>query len=520
MLAAVVGPRRSGLSLTWLVLALASRVAGASPYAGVQDVRAAEGPTAVPEQPVVESTMTPVVSPTAGATEPVVSSTSSPTEPRSPTTSPTVVRVAGPTSGLTTVVVPTTAPVPASAPAGDDDDTVRTKAMPGAGTATRGDASATVASGAAADAQGEVFRPWEVGGFIDANYTYNSNLPDNHVNRLRSAVPRSGELALNLVVAYIRRDAVPGRFSPTFELALQAGSAADALMYYEPTPGGDASRFAGVEVFKHIGRANVGFKSRRGTEVSVGMHLSPIGIGIHWTPFNWNYTPSWELDGVPYYLAGLKIAHPINERHGLQLWVVNGWQTLADNNKAPSLMLGYTYTPSPRFNLGEFAYFGPDQADMRLAAWRMYSDTQFTYNVDKFGVGGLFDIGAERLTDQPGRPMALWTTAALFTRWRVLGKQRTWDMAARPELYWDRDGRIFGVKNNLLVGATYTNAVRLTENLLVRVEYRYDHSTLAQGYFYRGAAIHDDDPRFARNQHAVYFAVAGVFSHRFGKPGK
>lgn len=399
---------------------------------------------------------------------------------------------------------------------GPDEQTI-TRSLPGADAATHGDATAAVASGAAADAGQEAVKPWEVGGFVDANYVYNSNLPDNHVNRLRSAVPRTGEFSLNLAVAYIRRDAVPGRFSPTVELALQAGPAADALMYYEPTPGGDASRFAGAEVFKHIGRANVGFKTRRGTEVSVGMHLSPIGIGIHWTPFNWNYTVSWELDGVPYYLAGLKLVRPIDERHALQLWVVNGWQTLADVNKAPSLMLGYTYSPGPRFNLAEFVYAGPEQADIRLAAWRLYSDTQFTYNVDRFGVGGLFDIGSERLTDQPDRPRTLWMTGALFTRWRVLGKQRTWDMAARPEVYWDRDGRIYGVAGNFLVGATYTNAVRLTENLLVRVEYRYDHSTLPQGYFYRGPAIHDDSPPFARHQHAVFFAVAGVFAHRFGR---
>ena len=415
---------------------------------------------------------------------------------------------------------PTAAGPRSAGPAADDEDAITTTALPGAASATRGDATAGVASGAAVDAAKEVFRPWEVGGFVDANYVYNSNMPDNHVNRLRSAVPRTGEFSLNLAVAYIRRDAIPGQFSPTFELALQAGPAADALMYYEPTPGGDASRFAGMEVFKHLGRANVGFKTRRGTELSVGMHLSPVGIGIHWTPFNWNYSVSWELDGVPYYLAGLKVVHPINDRHGLQLWVVNGWQTLADTNKAPSVMLGYTYTPSARFNLAEFAYFGPDQADIRMAAWRMYSDTQFTYNVDRFGVGGLFDVGGERLTDQTGRPMTMWMTAALFTRWRVLGKQRTWDMAARPELYWDRDGRIYGVTDNVLLGATYTNALRLTENLLLRLEYRYDRSSAPGGYFYRGAAIDDTLPPFARDQHTLFFAVAGVFAHRFGPARK
>jgi len=406
-----------------------------------------------------------------------------------------------------------------AAPAGDapddEEDLPRGAALPGAETASRGDASATVAAEGGAGAA--EFRPWEVGGFLDVNYAYSSNRPDNHVKRGTAGQPRTGEFTVNLAVVYIRRDAVPGRLSPTFELALQAGPAADALVYAEPTPGGEGSRFAGYEVWKHIARANVGLKTRRGTEISAGMHLSPIGIGIHWTPYNWNYSPSWELDGVPYYLAGLKIVRPLGDRHGVQLWVVNGWQTLADANKAPSLMLGYTFTPSPRFVVAEYLYGGPETADMRMGAWRLLSDTQFTYNTERFGIAGLFDIASERRNDRPGRPTDLWIAAALSTRWRVLGKRRTWDMAARPELFWDRDGRIYGVRQMLLAG-TLTSDVRITENLLLRVEYRYDRSTSPAGFFYRGAAITDDAKGLGRDQHTAFFAVAGVFAHRFGKP--
>ena len=384
--------------------------------------------------------------------------------------------------------------------------------MPGADEATRGDVNASVA-GSAREAE---FRPWEVGGFADINYGFNHNLPDNHLKRGTAGQPRTGEFTLNLAVVYIRRDALPGRLSPTFELALQAGPAADALMRDEPTPGGMASRSAGVEVWKHIGRANVGLKTRGGTEISAGVLLSPIGVGIHWSPYNWNYTPSWQLDSVPYYLAGLRVAHPISAKHGVQLWVVNGWQTAADNNKAPSLMLGYTYTPSSRLAFAQYAYSGPENADMRLAAWRLFSDSQVTYNTDRFGISGVFDLGAERRTDLPGKPWNLWSTAALFTRWRVLGDRRTWDMGLRPEWFWDRDGRMFGVRQHLLAG-TYTNDVRLAENLLLRVEYRYDRSISEGGFFYRGPAITSDATGLGFDQHAVFFAIAGVFAHRFGR---
>ena len=396
----------------------------------------------------------------------------------------------------------------------DDEDLPRGASLPGAETATRGDVGSGVASGSK---EAGDFRPWEVGGFVDLNYAFNHNLPDSHVNRGTAGQPRTGEFTVNLAVAYIRRDAIPGRLSPTFELALQAGPAADALMVAEPTPGGDASRFAGVEVWKHLARANIGLKTRRGTEISGGMLLSPIGVGIHWTPYNWNYTPSWQLDGVPYYLAGVRVMHPIGDHHGLQLWVVNGWQTMTDNNKAPSLMLGYTYTPSPRFAFAEYAYFGPETTDQRMGAWRMFSDTQFTYNIDRFGLAGVVDIGGERRGDLPGRPTNLWAAAALFARWRVAGKRRPWDMAARPEVFWDRDGRIFGVRQALLAG-TITSDVRIAENLLLRVEYRYDRSTNPAGFFYRGPAITDDAKGLGRDQHTVFFAVAGVFAHRFGKP--
>jgi hypothetical protein len=384
-----------------------------------------------------------------------------------------------------------------------DSDEVTTRGMPGADSATRGDASAGVASGAAADAAKEVFRRGRSAASSTRTTATTATCPDNHVNRLRSAVPRTGEFSLNLAVAYIRRDAMPGRFSPTFELALQAGPAADALMYYEPTPGGDASRFAGMEVFKHIGRANVGFKTRRGTELSVGMHLSPVGIGIHWTPFNWNYTVSWELDGVPYYLTGLKLVHTINERHGLQLWVVNGWQTLADTNKAPSVMVGYTFTPSPRFNFATFAYAGRSRPT-RLAAWRLYSDTQFTYNVDRFGVGGLFDIGSERLTDQPGGRRRCGRPPPCSRAGGCSGSSAPGTWRRAPRCTGTATGGSTGWRTTAARRDVHQRGAPDGEPAAApRVPLR-SFERCRRVYFYRGPAIHDADPKFARDQHAVY----------------
>ena len=120
----------------------------------------------------------------------------------------------------------------------------------------------------------DALAPWAVGGFVDTQYIVNSNSPDNHIFRGTPVSARTGEFSPNLIVGYVRRDPIKSPWM--FDLALQAGVAADALYYTEPVAGGTAGRFAGVETWKHIGRAWTGVKLRGGTEVFVGAVLLPV----------------------------------------------------------------------------------------------------------------------------------------------------------------------------------------------------------------------------------------------------
>jgi hypothetical protein len=73
---------------------------------------------------------------------------------------------------------------------------------------------------------------------------------------------------------------------------------------------------------------------------------------------------------------------------------------------------------------------------------------------------------------------------------------------------------LFGV-DQLLGSGVLTSDVRLWDYLLVRVEYRYDHSDNPDGFFYRGAAVHDDDDGLGRQQHTVNVMLTGMFEHWF-----
>lgn len=365
-------------------------------------------------------------------------------------------------------------------------------------------------------------RTWMAGAFIDTGYVFNSNLPDNHVNRGLFTAPRSGEITIPLAVGQVRHD--PSEEEPwQLELALQFGSAATALVATDPLPGGDASRYTGVEVWQHVGRANVGGRiPRLRTEISAGVMGTPIGYWSFWPKDNWLYSTPWHLNAVPYVLMGGRVLQPIGERVVLHAWVVNGAQTYADINKVPSYMGGVHAKPVDGLQLGQFVYFGPEDRDPSARAFRMLSDTWAVYEADRWGISAVFDVMRERVTVQPDAPVALYVIGSLSPRVTLLRAREDrvkWGLAARGEAFWDRDGRIFGV-DQLLGSASIDTDVDLFGYLRLRLEYRYDRTTNPAGFFYRGAAIHDTDPGLGREQHSVFVMATGSFEHWFHVRGR
>lgn len=363
-------------------------------------------------------------------------------------------------------------------------------------------------------------RNWAVGGFIDTGYVFDSNLPDNHVDRGNFTSPRVNEFTVHLAAAYLRH--TPTDDEPwLLELAGQIGPAATALLSTEPRPGGDASQFTGAEVWQHLGRANVGVRiPKAGTELAVGLFPTPIGIYSFWSKDNPTYSTPWHLNAVPYVLMGGRVSQPLGRKVVAQLWITNGWQTYGDVNRLPSALAGASYTPIDGLTLSQWFHFGAEDVDNRPRAWRMLSDTWLVYDVGRWGMSAVFDVGRERLTALFDEPVALWMGGALTGRGRIWTSRRDrvrWDMVGRAEAFWDRDARMFGVEQLMLSGV-YGNNVTLFDHVLLRVEYRYDRSTSDSGYFYRRDDVHDDDDGLSRAQHSLFFALTGYFEHPFATP--
>ncbi len=355
-------------------------------------------------------------------------------------------------------------------------------------------------------------KPWAVGGFVDVAYLGNSNTPRNHVYRGTVMTPRTGEFSVNNATAYIRHE--PNDTQPfRLELGLQAGAAPDALFSAEPTPGGAQSQYAGVEVWKHLALANAGFYAdKTGTEVGGGLFASPIGIGGFWTKDNWNYSPSWESNAAPYYLVGARVMQQLGRDFVLHGYVVNGWQTAADVNRRPSYVFGWTYNRGA-MSLNEFVFVGPEQSRTALKWWRWHADTNLVWNVSRFGIGAVWDVGGERDAHAPSNAQRLWMGGGLFTRLTLhRGKRTRWEAAMRPEAWWDRDGIIFGVPQ-WLASSTATLSAYFMRYVTARLEYRYDRSTSRAGYFFVGSRT--GDTGLAIQQHTVFISLVGHFEHVF-----
>ncbi|MCY0989257.1 outer membrane beta-barrel protein [Nannocystis sp. ILAH1] len=347
---------------------------------------------------------------------------------------------------------------------------------------------------------------WVVGGFVDSQYVVNSNFPANHIFRGTPVTARTGEFSPNLLVGYVRKD--PGASPWMLEVAIQAGAAAAAVYAADPTPGGDTSHYAGPETWKHIGRAWGGVRLRSGVEIAAGLMPAPTHFGSFWTKDNWHASITWGYSSVPFVLTGLRALVPLGARAGVNLWVVNGYGTLADANRAPSGLVNLVVTPARGWTLVQNVYAGPEGVDLRVSAWRVLIDSQVVYQRERWGFALVGDYGRERLTWLGGQPVAAWANGMASLRWHVLaGRRARWGMAARSEFFWDHRGRMFGgpALDRWLVGGTYTNDVHLFGALLLRVEYRYDRALGEGGFFYRHAATADDAEGLAVQQHSLIF---------------
>lgn len=307
-------------------------------------------------------------------------------------------------------------------------------------------------------------------GWADVYYGYNFNRPADGANFLPgtgSTGKRANNLAVNLAALDVACDLDP----VSVRLIVHYGTGIEILYAGEP-----AGTAIGPEVFKFIQQATVAYKAPlgRGLVIEAGIMPSHIGFEVFPSKDNWNYTRGWSGEFSPYYQAGIKLAYSFTDRFSVQLYALNGWQIIGENNEAKTIGSQFAWS-SERLSVSLSSLFGPELPGDNTR-WRVFNDLVVVARPTSWlSLAASGDIGYQQLPGQGGAPdsHALWWTAYGWARAQAL----PWlAVAARGGYYADRDGFMSGTPQGI-AEATGTIEFKPKDNYLLRLEGRYDRST-------------------------------------------
>ena len=350
---------------------------------------------------------------------------------------------------------------------------------------------------------------WQYGGFVDIAYPLNFNFPENHQWRSKETTPRTNEFTPNMGLVYVRKDpAVESRWG--VEFALQAGYDTNDLVP-DPQPSG-AQPIDGADILRHLARANVSYLAPvgRGLTLTAGLFKGFKTYEEFYSKYNLNYTRTYLTDYNPNFFMGVGASYAFTKSFELGFFVVNEYRYLSHANDLPSYAAKMEWRAAPHVTLYQNLYYGPDQQASSIKFWRAFSDSTVEWRIPDWRVALSYDVGTEEIADTAGTPRSVWMGGGLFTQWHLAGP---WSVAIRPEFYWDPQGQM--TQNEQLLWAntaTLEYKKHIGQQLaIVRLEYRYDHSTGSQGGFFHNGFSTDGMPKLVSSQHLIILGLILAF---------
>ena len=115
------------------------------------------------------------------------------------------------------------------------------------------------------------------------------------------------------------------------------------------------------------------FDAWHGINVDAGIFASYIGLFSYYNAENWMYQPSFASDFVPWFFNGVRVQAAPTDRLELELWLVNGWQSYENYNKAVGVGGQALWRPEEAVELVTNEYIGYD-TPCEPQRWRFHSD--------------------------------------------------------------------------------------------------------------------------------------------------
>lgn len=303
---------------------------------------------------------------------------------------------------------------------------------------------------------------FSVNGYVDAYYFYNLNDPKSGVSKGR---------IFDLPHNHIHLGLVQTAFSYTYGKSkvvadLVYGPNADLgnfTNYRSPNPGVNTSSSLAIK------QAYMSYNLTDKLAFTIGQYGTHIGYELIDAPLNFHYSLSYLFGNGPFYHTGAKLDYALTDKVGLMLGVVNGWDLLADMNKAKSVAAQVHLAPVE--NLHIYAnWIGGDEhngnsafGDIAGSYTNLFDLTSTLQATEKFKIGlnaayGVYSTGANVVDEtNPYSDDATWRGAAVYLNYAATDK---FGLGLRAERFEDPKGvRYFGsFEGN---GLTLTGDVKL-----------------------------------------------------------
>ncbi len=327
----------------------------------------------------------------------------------------------------------------------------------------------------------------QVSGTMEVYASLNTNMPGNGITAYRGFDQRAGTVAVSNASV-----AIDGRYGPVNVLIIaQTGLLTSTDYAAEPSqPLGGAAGESSADLWRHLQQGIIGWDAHERVRVEAGVFASPIGIESMAAKDGWTFSRSNLFFGLPFYHTGARVHVGIADGLKVSAGVVNGWNSVVDNNRRPS---GYVQLAADTERIdASILYFGGVERGLDAAEgqpWRHLLDGWVQANVHpRVAVSVHGNIGMEDAKTGPDR----WVGGAVAVRGEVAPRVA---LAARGDvlaeradpgtsaLFWPTDAEGRG----RLASATATLEVKPVSVLQLRLEGRYDRG-LAPMFFDRTVA--------------------------------
>jgi hypothetical protein len=315
-----------------------------------------------------------------------------------------------------------------------------------------------------------------VEGYLDGYYSYDFNKPRDGNRLYAVSMSRHNEMTINLAFIDLKYSSsrLRARLVPGFGTYINAN--------YASEPG----------TLRHLVEASAGVKVSKDHSIwlDFGVFGSPYTNESAISKDHLAYTRSLAPEFVPYYLSGVKLSLPINQKLSAYLYVVNGWQRIQDNNSGKSVGTQLEYRPGNNWLINWNTYIGDERSTLNPSfRARYFTDAYFIYTNGRWAATGCVYIGAQA---RQSLNNAYWGQANIIGRYNLTSQL---SVTGRIEYFKDPNHVVVipiasGTSFNTVSSSIGLNE-KLADNVLLRFEYRTFHS--AQDVFRAGDLQKKDD---------------------------